>query len=940
MNKISATILLFLLSIATGIAANITGRIVDDKNSGLIGATVRLLDANDKLINGGISSNNGNFTLSSIKNGKYKFEVTYIGYETVVKDVEIKNNKNVNLGKLELKVTDILGETVVVEAASTTGELIKDTSQFNAKAFKTAENAVAEDLVKKIPGVEVGSDGSIKAQGESVKKVLVDGKPFFGNDPKLAMKNIPADMIDKVQIYDKNSDNSEFTGREDDEKEKAINFVTKVDRRKSIFGRISGGYGTDNRYNTSLSLNVMNDQQRYSLLGMSNNVSIQNFSFSDIMGMTGSSGRGFRFFGGGAGGMVNTSPTISSSSRRPNRTGGANTFMVSPSDGISSNHSVGLNYSDVYSNWGELSGSYFFNTSNNTNTQDITRNYYAIGDSAYNFNQNGDGDATNLNHKFNARFKAKIDSNNAFMLYPNLTYQSNEMNSTSSTISQYDFSGNKINESDNKYFTNYNGLNFSNWFTYVYTFKNPKRNFNISLSNDISTNDGYSLQDAKTTYYAANEIDTINQKVNTKYKKYEYEIEVEYIEPITDSSTLRAFYEYSKENTDNNNEALSFSTITNDYSILEDIYSSKINSRFQIHTVGLNYRWKSGIFDIGGTLRYRMSELNTDLILPKATTINYKMNNIMPSLRIRLNFSKTNNLRFNYYSFYNAPSATQLSEVLDVSNPLQMYLGNSQLKPLVAHNIHGNYMKMSEDFKRYFFIFGFLSFRDNYISNSYFTALQDTTIENVKLPAGSQLLKPINMDGYMDARLNFNYSFPIDLLMLKFNLGAGGNYNKTPSVINELKNNSNNYGYNLNFGINSNISENLDFNISSGYNYNFTQNSISTAQDYTYKAMNLNFDLNWTIFGGLFLTANSYNIFYLENAVNDQKNINVLNLSLGYKFLKNDAAQIELKAYDVLDKNSNIGNNITDRYTEIVTNNILRRYFLLTFTYNLKNFGF
>lgn len=940
-NKIYLFIAIFFIAFNNLSAANISGNVSDEKDNPMMGATIKLLDVSDKFISGEKSLRNGSFKFSSVKSGKYKLEITYVGYETINKDISVIGNNDIELGKIRMKETEIMGKTVIVEAQATTGELNKDTAQFNAKAFKTAENSVAEDLVKKIPGVEVGSDGTIKAQGESVKKVLVDGKPFFGNDPKVAMKNLPAEVIDKVQIYDKNSDNSQFAGREDDDKEKAINFITKVDKRKGIFGKLSAGYGTDSRYNANLAMNIMNDQRRYSVLAMSNNVSIQNFSFSDIMGLTGSGGGGggrmFRFSGGGG---ANTSPNIGSALQRPNFRGGSfSTFMVNPSDGISKNHSIGINYSDVYSTWGELSGSYFFNTSDNDNTQDILRNYFAIGDSAYTFNQNGAGAAKNLNHRFNARFTAKFDSSNSVMILPNFTYQSNNMNSNSATVSQYDFNGNKINESKNNYMTDYSGYNFSNNLTYVYKFANPKRNISLELDNTINKKDGYSLQRAETKYFEANQVDSVNQKINLDTKDYSYDIDIDYVEPITDSSSLRFSVEHSNSVSENDNEANSFNIATQNYDIRNDLYSSKFSNTYQTNTLGINYRYQKGIFELSTRLRYEMMELKSDLTLPRVSTISYSANTFLPSMRIALNFTKTNSFRLFYYTFNIAPTASQLLEVPDKSNPLQIYIGNESLKPQYAHNFHSNYMMMSEDFKSSFSIFGNIGIRNNYISNSYYTAKKDTVIDKITLPAGSQLYRPINMDGYFDSRLFVNYSFPIEYLLLKISLGGGGNYNTTPGVINGLENKAQNYGYNFTLGLNSNISQDLDFNIGTGYNFNFTKNSVETAQNYTYKAVSFNADLNWTMFWGIFITANSNNIFYLDKRYSNSQNINVLNLSIGKKFLQNNAAVIELKVFDVLDKNNNIGNNITDRYTEIATNNILRRYLLLSFSYNLRSFG-
>lgn len=940
MKKLFSFLAVMLLSYTIASAAEIKGKVVDSESKGLIGATIRLLDDGGKLITGSNSTSGGAFSLKSVKNGSYKVEVTFIGYETVDKKVTIRGDKDVNLGTITLKQAEIEGETVVVEAMSTTGELIKDTTQFNAKAFKTAENAVAEDLIKKIPGVEVASDGTVKAQGETVKKVLVDGKPFFGDDPKVAMKNLPADMIEKVQIYDKNSDNSEFKGKEDDEKEKAINIITKRDRRKGVFGNVAGGYGSDNRYSGNLVLNVMNDQQRYTILGMSNNVSIQNFSMGDIMSMGGMGGGMMSMMRMGGMGRGTAGVNVSSAARMPNFRGGPSDFMVDPSAGISTNHSVGINFSDVFGNWGRFDGSYFFNLSDNSNTQNVNRNYFAIGDSSYKFNQGGEGSAENLNHRVNARFSANIDSSNSIMIAPYFTYQNNEMKSYSTAISQYDYNGQKINDAKNDYMTNYSGFNFDNDIVYVHKFKNPRRNISLSLNNTINNRDGYSQQKSQTTYYLSDTSEKVDQRVDLTSKNYTYNVDVDYVEPISDSATLRVYYRFNNSSSELNNDANSYNEETGKYDIFSNVYSSVFSSKYTTNTAGVNYRLKYGIVEFGTSLRYQLMNLHSDMVHPRASVVDYNNANFLPSVRFRLNFSRMNRLGISYFTWNMSPRAEQLSEVLDRTNPLQLYIGNADLKPTYSNNMHLFYMNMSDDFKNVFNIFTNFSFRNNYIANAYYTAAKDTTINNVFMPAGSQLYRPINMDGYFDSRLYVNYSFPIDALLMKLSFGGGASYNSTPGLINGIENTSNNFGYNATFGINSNVSKDLDYNLSTDYNYNFTKNTNGNARDYTYKALTLNADLKWTMFWGIYVSASSWNLFYLNSDYyTKEQNAHLLNLAIGVKFLENNAAQLEFKAFDVLNKNSNLTNNITDRYTEIISNNILRQYFLLTFTYNLRIFG-
>jgi hypothetical protein len=936
MKRVLAIATLAILAPVILLAAEFTGKVIDSKSSDpLMGASIQVFDSKSKLITGAKTNKKGAFELSIAKNGDYTFHVSFVGYEKFEKSVKISDKTKKDLGIFELVLFEIQTDEALVTAKMPIGETKEDTASFNAGAYKTAPDAVAEDVIKKMPGVEVSADGSIKAQGESVKKVLVDGKPFFGDDPTIAMKNIPADMIDKIQIFDKSSDQAEFSGMNDGETSKAINIITKSDRRKGQIGKFNAGYGSDQRYAGSFSLGLMNASEKLFVLGLFNNTNQQNFSFEDIMGV----------FGGGGGRMMRppagAMPKNGGNSEL--RPGGGmfsniSSFMVSPTDGIAKTNSIGANYTNVFNNNFEVNGSYFFNSTNNDNTQNTDRNYFISADSMQLYNQDGSGRASNLNHRLSLKATYEIDSNNAIMWTPVASYQDNEMRSLATTVNQYE-NGALLNQSKNNYSTDYTGSSFSSDLQFRHKFETKGRTISATISNSYSDKDGYSLQNAFTSYYQNAISDTINQKADLFNKNIGIGAELVYSEPITDNSQLQVNYNFSNKVSNSDKTTNSLDEAKSIYNVLDTALSNKFENTFTTHKAGLGYVYSTKALTFNAYLNYQNSTLNSEQTYPYKAKVDYETGNLLPSMMLKLNFDKSTNMRLRYRTSVMSPSVTQLQEVVDNSNPLQLSVGNSGLKPQYSHAIMARFGNMSPDMSQMLMLFGGLNFRNNYIANSYFTAARDTVINNINVKSGGQLTRPVNLDGFWDANLFFGYGFPVSFIMSNLNLGGGGRYSKTPGLINDKENTSNTYSLMANMNLGSNISQELSFNINGSYSYNITQNSLKKQSDVIYNNYNVFIDFNWIFWEGFFINATSQNMMYYGKQYKDGKsNVYLLNLAFGTKLFKN-SAEIKLTCYDVLNNNKSISNNTTDYYTEIVKSTALKQYFLLSFSYNFKNFG-
>ncbi|HAY34278.1 MAG TPA: hypothetical protein DCY06_09080, partial [Bacteroidetes bacterium] len=340
------------------------------------------------------SNTNGNFEINSVPQGRYIIEITFLGYETFQDTVRPRQRPVIEYNVL-LQPSFVQLDQVTVTGQAIAAEQKGDTVQFNARAFKVNPDANAEDLITKIPGL-VREGGVVKAQGEEVKQVLVDGKPFFGDDPNIALRNLPADLIEKIQVFDRLSDQAQFTGFDDGNTSKTINIITRPDRRSGQFGKLYGGYGSDDRFTSGGNVNYFSSETKISIIGLGNNVNQQNFSSQDLIGFTGGSSRGRGGFGGGRGGF-------SGGGFRPG--GDVSNFMVGAQDGNTNTYSLGINYMDEWGDYLKATGSYFFNLSKVENDQILKRTFYNDLESGQIYNENSLSDRDNHNHRFDARIE-------------------------------------------------------------------------------------------------------------------------------------------------------------------------------------------------------------------------------------------------------------------------------------------------------------------------------------------------------------------------------------------------------------------------------------------------------------------------------------------------------------------------------------------------------
>lgn len=873
---------------------------------GLHDATVSVLTSKDSsLISFTLTSNSGYFEVKNIAAGNYFILVSYQGFKTLRKSFSITEEKPVaELGSV-IMVQDykMLGEVIIKDEAPI--KIKGDTVAYNADAFKTLKpNATAEDLLKKLPGIQVEKDGTVKAQGENVQKVYVDGKEFFGNDPKLATKNLTADMIDQVELYDDMSEQSKFSGVDDGSRTKAINLKLKKDKKKGLFGRASAGYGSDDRYETGISANYFKGPTKLSVVARSNNTNNIGFTSNDQIGIF----NGTNFM-----------------------RGGGNSSAGGSGSGITKNTTAGINYSDVWGKKTELSGSYFFNNMQNTN---LNRSYrQSFFPDSINRLQESYAANRNSNHRVNLRFMHAIDSVSSIIYIPSLSFQNSESFRSDSTESfgASDKNSYKINDSRSRQQNAGEGVNWTNNLTYRRKLAKRGRTFSINLvaTYNNSTRDG--LTDARIGKFS-NGIklsdSLINQISSLQNDTRNYGVSISYTEPVARDKMLEFNYSYNNNRNESDREVYDLDYASGKYDIKNPEQTNLFQNRNQSNRIGTNFRVvkKKFNYQLGIAAQRTLLQSNN---LSKNNIIEQTFTNLFPAASFNYQFARSKNLRIQYRGRTDQPGVTQLQPIRDVSNPLYQTEGNPFLKQEYSNNlsINYNFFNMTR-FRNFFFRLSF--------SNTYNKIVNSISL----IDTGVQLSRPVNADGAYNVNGNFNVGFPINRM-------KGGNFNTSTTVSYSrdisLANNIKNYTKNLSLGetlrLNYNWKEKLDASVSTSIQYSAARYTLIKNQDnsfvtYAYSAdvsylfpfnINLSTDVDYTTQRGL---SSGFNQEYL-----------LWNASLSKLMLKNNRGEIKLSVFDILKQNRSISRNFTDNYIEDVQNTVLQRFFMLTFTYNLNKMG-
>lgn len=901
----------------------ITGTVKDSANNeAVINAIIRLQSMRDTALKyNAITDFNGNFTFPNLQGRGFMMTIRSMGYE--VKEMRVFPERQSQLGVIKLKPDNKLLEEVEVTGVAQRAVQKGDTTQFNADAFKTNPDATAEDLIKKMPSVGVDGQGNVTAQGEQVKRVLVDGKPFFGDDPKTALKNLPAQAVDKIEVFNRKSDQSQFTGFNDGDDEKTINIITRPSFRNGTFGRVYAGYGTNVRYQAGGNINRFNNNQRISIVGLSNNINEQNFGNQDLLGVIGTSGntqRGPRWMRG---------PTVESD---------PNDFRVGAQSGINYTNSIGVNYSDE---WGKfkMNASYFYNQTDNRTEQLIDQNFFLTDTSNQYYRSSTYANSSNFNHRLNLRMEYKLNDKNTFIFTPNANFQNNSGFSQNDAQTR-DFKFNLLNTSINRFSSDVQGYNVGGEALWQYKFDKKGRTFSMSLRGTASENDGATELIAYNTFFTGlvSRSDSINQEGLPINSSLRMRLRSTFTEPIGERGQLEIGHDYTR-NTDNADQrTYNFDPETKIRLNLDTNLTNVFDNIFAANTLRTGYRLRTDKITYGVGVDYQYATLTSELLFPRSGEIFRPFNNILPNAMLMWEFSKQKSLRIFYRSGTQEPTVNQLQDVINNSNPLQLYIGNPTLQQSFNNRIFIRYNQTNTETARTFSAFGWVRQTNNLISTASLIASRDTLIGNVLINEGALLRYPVNLDGQWIAGANTTWGLPVAPLKSNMNISIGMNFNRTPGLINEQLNISNSLGITPGLTLASNFSEFVDFTLNWSGTINLVYNSLQPQLNNNFYIQNSGGTLSYIFWKGLvFRTSINHQWFA---GLNDDFNQSIVlwNASLGKKLFKNNSGELSLSVFDLLNQNQSITRNVTEAYVQDIQTLVLRQYFMLTFTWNIRAF--
>ncbi|MGA9405599.1 MAG: outer membrane beta-barrel protein [Bacteroidota bacterium] len=919
----------------------IRGRTLEAKTKPpLPGAHVKLInpdDPTDTFITS--TDENGNYKFSGIGMHSYTLEATFVGFNTFIKTIHVEN-QTMDLADLLMIQTPIqLGE-VDIEGSPPPAVQKADTTEFNAGAFKTNPDAVAEDLVGKLPGVIV-TNGTVTAQGEAVQQVLVDGKPFFGSDPTVALRNLPADAIAKIQIFDQMSDQAQFTGFDDGQSVKTLNIITRTNKRNQEFGKVYGGYGDDDRYNAGGSENYFHQGTRLSAIGLSNNINQQNFSTQDLLGVVGNTnqrggfgggpgGGGYQGRGGGGGGFYGGGPGGGG--------GSVNNFLVGQQNGVATTNSVGLNYSDSWGSDLTLNGSYFFNLTNTINDQKLREQYFPSPDSSTFYNENSDANSKNGNHRVDMRLVYSPDTLNSLIDLPKLYFQNN--NSTNALNGVNTLSTQQlINQTVNDNNANTSGDNLSNHVVLRHKFDLPGRTISLDIGTSYNQKRGTTLQEATNEYYqgTTNTSDTINQQTPVITDGYTLSSRLAYTEPLGRISLIMLTYNpsYSRNNSDN--KKYNFDAITDEYSLPDSSLSNTYENQYTTQSGGIAYRVRATGLNAMAGISYQVAALRGQEQFPFSNTITRNYYDFLPNGMLTYNIAEHTNLRMFYRTSTQSPSISQLQNVVDNSNPLQLATGNPNLNEAYTQTLTTRYMVTNVDHGRSTFLLLSVVHTNDYIGNATLTAQKDTVLAGgILMNRGTQFSYPVNLNGEWNVNSFFTYSLVVGLLKSNLNLTSGLTFARTPGLINEDLNVADTYGPSAGAVLSSNVSENVDFTLSYQGSYNISKNSFEPDLNSQYYYHTATVKTNLIFWEGIVFRNEVDNALYSGLSGGFDKNTVLWNMSLGKKLFSKQQGEVTFSVVDLLNQNKSVNRTVTGTYVEDTQNNVLGRYVMLTFTYTVR----
>jgi hypothetical protein len=872
-----------------------THKLVDD-------ATVSLLrTADTSLLAYVITDKDGSFQFKNLSINNYYIIISHQEYAQFSKLISITaTEKLIDFHHLVL-LHDVktLGEVVILSEPPI---VIKgDTLQFNAGRFKTKPNATVEDLLKKLPGVEVDRQGNVKSQGETIRKIYVDGKEFFGDDPRLATRNLTADMIESVQVYDDVSEQARFTKIDDGTRSKTINIKLKKDRKKGFFARTLASYGDHGHFESNASLNRFDDKERLSLIFNANNINRQGASADAGRGVVGEER------GNSSGGIIRT---------------------------ISS----GLNYNDDWNPRTSISGYYFYSKLNKVQRQGIVRQT-SFADSIAALTRERSSEYNGRSHRFNFRIEYQVDSTTSILHTASLstTNSFNNGQDTSYTLSELPSGRYLTNTGKTENSNKAQNFDLTNNLLVRKRFRKKGRTLTIGWNNSFGNNKNDGIVLSRIDFYTESgskynslKQDLLNRQVSTSTNNV---LSTSYTEPLGAGQILEFNYAYSQYENRSVQKTYDYNPLSGKYDTLNLSLTNNFDNSFIAHRAGVNYRFFKTKYNYQLGLAVQQSTLenkNFQALNGKDTLIHSSSLNYFPTANFNFIPGRRRNIMISYNGRTSPPSGYQLQSMLDVSDPLNIRTGNPNLKQEFNHNLDIGYNTYNVKSSRFFTVNSSFSTTRNKIVN-----IVDT------FSRGILLIKPANLNGAYQLACNLTLGFPFkdaNWIGSSINFSTNSSFDRDINLIYKRKN----IGQTISISQSAALiltKEKYDFAVKAKLTYASVNYSVNRILNGKYFSQSYSADFNYT-FGGNILFASEFD-YYVNTgrAEGFNQKIPSWNAWISKQCFRKKNGELRFSINDILNKNQNLTRTTSDNYIEDTREIILRRYFLISFFYNVSKMG-
>jgi hypothetical protein len=894
----------------------IDGKLISDvEKKPVYNAVVALLTPKDSIIYAFTRSDEaGNFILKNIDTGNYIFITTHNRFGDYTDEINISTTDKI-IGNITLLSKSKLLEAVIVK----TGSAIKikgDTTIYTADSFRVSANANVEELLKKMPGIQVDKNGVIKAMGEKVEKVLVDGEEFFGDDPGMAIKNLRADAVKEVQVFDKKSEQAEFSGISDGVTQKTINLKLKDEKKKGYFGKIDAAAGPqkniDDRYKTNLMFGSFKAKRKFSAFVLNGNTGQDGLNWEDS-----------EKFGGGE---ENYSMSMDDDGNVNYSWNGDNDqeAYVNTNNGFMRSTNAGVHYNNKWNDKYTLNLSPKYNNQIYNNTNSVFKQTQ-VGDSTLNETTNNNYNLNRTNFKTFASFDSKLDSNNSLKVTTRANFYNNQSTSYSNGFTLG--GGNVFKNTSESFIENkQEKSSFSTNILFKHKFKKPRRT--LSLNTNLSTQsiDGTNtLKSSNQSFFngVVNNKQDLNQNRNTDNTNQSISSNIAFTEGISKKYAVEVSYQITYNKGLSNQQTFGYSAVTNKYDLAIDSLSNIFDQNVIVNRPGikLNYNSKKFKYSLGNAFGFTQLDL-----LDKSLNKSYVRNfiNIFPTANFTYTYKSNHNLRFNYIGYNTQPTINQLQPLRNNDNYFNQYLGNPNLKPSFTNNFrlnHSTYNFVKE-----------LSFYQSLNVTTQTNAITNST--TVFLDSSKTITKPINTNGNFNTSIYTSTWFQIK--KIDIGIGASASYSNNVNVINDVINKSQNFNKRLSLYISKSKDKKYGFSIDNNFGNTQSKNTLTKniRKFNTYGLEiggNIYYKKNWNLSSDYELNLRQKTAGATDNLSNQ-----LWNATLKRTF-KNDEFTAYINVRDILNTNVGIDRNFSDNFLLETRNDRLRRYVLIGFTWNFKN---